>query len=472
MRRALLCGTCVALALAAAATGRADIGQARSVSLTVYNTDLALVREQRNVALAAGEVGVRLDGVPEGLEPRSVQARFSAGDIVVPVLEQTFRRDLLSPSRLLDLHVGREVTLVRDLPDGGEERTTATLVTTEGGPIFRVGDELHLQHPGRVILAAGTGGLTVRPALEWVLDVHSAGDHVLDLSYLTGGLSWTTVYVISLAGDRGFLSLSAWVSVDNRTGRTFENASLQLVAGLVNRVFRQPVAPRPRTARAQVMEAQPSGGGFVDESLFDYHAYTLQRRVTLPAQSTKQIALHEATEVPLTRRYVVTSSAPHALSVGRGEPQRPAVQVRVEFANDESHGLGLALPAGIARVYDQSADGASRFVGEERIGHTPAGETLSLTVGRAFDVVVERRQTDYRDAGGSGRRSYEAAFRLELRNSKTDGVTVEVRESIPGRWKILESSHPATRLDVSTAQFDVPVPAGGEAVLTYRVRVN
>lgn len=472
MRRDLLCGTCLVLALLAGPTSRAAVGRAHSVSLTVYNTDLALVREQRHVSLQVGDVVVRLDGVPEGLEPRSVQARFSAGDIVVPILDQTFRRDLLSSSRLLALHIGREVILVRDLPDGGEERTPATLVTTEGGPIFRIEDELHLHHPGRVILADDTGDLTVRPALEWALDVGRAGDHILDLSYLTGGLSWTTDYVISLADGREHLALSAWVSVDNRTGRTFENATLQLVAGLVNRVFRRPVTPHPRTARAQVMEVQPSGGGFVDESLFDYHAYTLQRRVTLPAQSTKQIALHLATEVPLTRRYVVTSSAPHALSVGRGEPQRPAVQVRVEFDNDTDHGLGLALPAGIARVYEESADGASRFVGEERLEHTPAGETVSLTVGRAFDVVVERRQTDYRDVGGSGRRSYEAAFRLELRNSKSDSVTVEVRESLHGRWKMLESSHPATRLDVSTAQFSVPVPAGGEAVLTYRVRVN
>jgi hypothetical protein len=441
------------------------------IALTVYNSDLALVREVRRLDLPTGRIALRLAGVPQGIEARSVQVEF-AGAEGVRVLEQNLLRDLITPQRVLDLWVGESLTLVFDAGDGDERRVPATLLSTNGGLVFRTEDEVLLNPPARVALPRLPDGLLPRPLLEWQLAIRRAGERELKARYLTRGLSWSADYVATLDHESGHLHLAAWVTVENRTDTGFDEADLQLVAGEVHRVA--PASPQPtrvyREAVAMEAMAEPAPPQFQREALGDYHLYALERPANLGPRSSKQLALHDAGQVPFTRRYVVTSGPRYIL--GRrpaGDPQERPVEVRVEFENSAGSGLGTPLPAGTVRLYaPPAAGGEAMFVGEDRVFHTAVDETVSLATGRSFDLVAERLQTDYQDR----RRGFEAAFEIRLRNRRDEEARIQVREMVPGDWTVLESSHPFEKHDVSTIQFDMNVPAGAEIVLTYRVRVS
>jgi hypothetical protein len=441
------------------------------LSLTVYNTDLALVHESRRARLPDGSVSLRLAGIPEGIEARSVDARFR-GPGSVQVLEQNLLADLIAPQRILELSVGRPVTLVFDDDDGEERRVRATLLSTNGGLVFSVGDEVVLNPPARVVVDELPVGLLPRPFLEWQLQVRRAGDRDIDARYLTHGFSWSADYVATLDDEAGLLELAAWVTVDNLTDAGFEDARLQLVAGDVHRIpptARRRFAPQEDGMVAlEAMAAEPAPG-FREQSFGEYHLYALERPASLAPRSSKQLVLHDAGEVPFRRQYVVTSGPRYILGRGlSGEPQKRPVEVRVEFDNTQEAGLGRPLPAGTLRLYAPAGAGELLFRGEDRVEHTAEGETISLVSGRSFDLVAERLQTDYQDR----RRGFEAAFEIRLRNRKDEEVAIQVREVVPGDWTVVESSHPFTKRDASTIQFDVEVSAGGEAVLTYRVRVS
>jgi len=444
------------------------------MALTVYNSDLALVREARRLDLPAGRIGLRLAGVPDGIEARSVQVEFT-GPEEVRVLEQNLLSDLITPRRVLELWVGEPLTLVFDDGDGEERRVPATLLSTNGGLVFRTEDEVLLDPPARVALPGLPAGLLPRPLLEWQLDVRRAGERELRVRYLTRGLSWSADYVATLDDESGHLRLGAWVTVENRTQTSFDDADLQLVAGEIHRVA--PVSRRRGRdfEGAVAMEAMapppPPPQQFQQQALGDYHLYALERPASLGARSSKQIALRDAGQVPFTRRYVVTSGPRYI--IGRrpgGDPQERPVEVRIEFENSDEAGLGAPLPAGTVRLYAPPTDGPGEalFVGEDRVPHTAVDETVSLIAGRSFDLVAERLQTDHQDR----RRGFEAAFEIRLRNRRDDAARIQVRETVPGDWTVLESSHPFEKRDVSTIQFDMDVPAGAEVILTYRVRVS
>jgi hypothetical protein len=442
------------------------------MALTVYNSDLALVREARRLDLPAGRIGLRLAGVPDEIEARSVQVEFT-GRSGVRVLEQNLLSDLITPRRVLELQVGKPVTLIFDDGDGQERRVEATLLSTHGGLVFRAGDEVLLDPDARVAVPGLPADLLPRPLLEWQLDVRRAGEREIRTRYLTRGLSWSADYVATLDEDSGRLRLGAWVTVENRTQTSFDEAALQLVAGDVHRVAPGPQVLGRNFQDAVAMEAvaAPPPRQFQQQALGDYHLYVLERPASLGARSSKQIALRDAGRVPFTRHYVITSGPRYIISRRPGgDPQPRPVEVRVEFANSDEAGLGAPLPAGTVRLYAPPADGGGEplFVGEDRVPHTAVDETVSLTAGRSFDLVAERLQTDHQDR----RRGFEAAFEIRLRNRSAEGARIQVRETVPGDWTVLESSHPFEKRDVSTIQFDMDVPAGAEVVLTYRVRVS
>ncbi len=440
------------------------------LSLTVYSSG-ALVRETRRAELPRGRVRLSLDGLPETLEPSTVQAAFPGGG--VRLLEQDHRRDLVSTARILELSTGRAVTLLEGSPEEGYRRIPATLLAADGGLVLATDSGVLLRADGTVEVPELPPGLLLRPALEWLLEVERPGSQELGLSYLAGGLAWSADYVASLHEDEKRLDLQAWVTVHNSTGGAFPEARLRLVGGDLPRVSGRapdPAAMEMKMVRA--LEADATGSEFARQAAADYHLYTLERPATLAPRSAKQIALHQAASVPAARRYVTGGGSQFLLRhLSPGEPQELPVDVRLEFVNASKAGLGVPLPAGIVRVYGRQGGGAL-FLGEDRMGHTPADEKVSLAVGRAFDLVAERRQTDYQDRTGIRRGSFEAAFEVVVRNRKPKAVTVEVRETVPGDWTVVQASHPHRKLDVRTLGFDLEVPAGGETVLTYRVRVS
>ena len=460
----------LAIAAAAAAAAAADTvpeivsgtAEREATAVTVYNDDLALVKERRRVTLLAGQARLALRDVAAQLRPETALLRGLDRPLVL--LEQNFDFDLLTPEKLLEKYVGREVAVIRSHPTTGEERREkATVLATNGGPVLRFADRIETGAPGRIVFDRVPANLRDRPTLSVLLSGR-AGAQPVELSYLTGGLSWQADYVANLSGDGRSLDLNGWVTLTNRSGAGYEEATLQLVAGTVNRVRApQPrMLARPATApKAMAMEA-------AQEALMDYHLYSFERPTTIADNQTKQLALLSAGNVPVRREYLL-AGADYYYQGRYGEiGRRLKPAVFLEFENRGGQ-LGRPLPAGVVRVYAKDSRGAAQFVGEDRIEHTAKNEKLKLRLGEAFDVTADRKQTAYRKIADN---VVETAYRIELRNAKDEAVVVKVQEPMPGDWEIVQESLKGTRESARIVAWDVTVPAGGAAVLEYTARVR
>ena len=443
------------------------------VAVTIYNDDLALVRDRRQVALPTGMAALALREVSARIRPETALLRSLSHPQGFAVLEQNFDFDLLTPGKLLEKYVGREVRVVRTHPQTGvDQAETATVLAAGEGVVLKVGDRIETGLPGRLVFPDVPQSLRDRPTL--VVDVESgtAARQQLELSYLTGGLSWQADYVAALSSDEKTLDLSGWVTLTNQSGTTYRNARLQLVAGDVNRVRDELRLQRGMVMEDAVMKA--AAPAMAAESLFEYHLYTLQRPTTLRENQTKQVALLAAGGVPLRKEYRLAGGSHYYQGRYGDLGEKIKVAVFVEFDNKKSDRLGMPLPKGVVRVYKQDRAGQPQFIGEDRIDHTPENETVRLRLGEAFDVTAARKQTDFRKLGGDSRYNYrfESAFEIRLKNAKDEAVTVTVVEPVPGDWKVLSESHPHTKGAANAAVWQVPVPAKGETLLTYRVEVS
>ncbi|GLH74028.1 DUF4139 domain-containing protein [Geothrix limicola] len=476
MRPALLLATLPALLAAQETT--TTLRDQKALAVTIYNDNLALVKDSREVRLPKGETRLAFQEVSAQIRPETALLRNLTAPKDFWVAEQNFDFDLLTPQKLLEKYVGEKVTVVRSVPnaDGAgskEVREEATVLATNNGTVLQFTDRIETSVPGRIVYPKVPGNLRARPTL--VISLNSGVDKLqqLELSYLTGGLSWRADYVANLSPDEKTLDLSGWVTLTNQSGAAYPNATLQLVAGDVNRVReRRPEAMAMMAAgMARSDKAAPK---MAEESLFEYHLYTLDRPTTLAANQTKQVALLSAGTVPVRKEYLLQGqNYYYSGSYGDlGEKQK--VGVFVEFDNKESSRLGMPLPKGIIRVYKRDSEGRAQFVGEDNVDHTPKNETVRLKLGDAFDVTAKRKQTDYKSLGRQGKFGFvhESAFEVELKNAKKEPVTVNLLEPMPGDWEVLQSSHPYTKEAAGTARFKVTVPAEGSATLTYRVRVK
>jgi len=437
-----------------------------AVAVTVYNEDLALVKDTRELAVAPGEQVVRFEDVAAKIEPRAVAVRSLTEPEKLTVVEQHYVFDLVSPEKLMEKYVGREVELIETDPKLRARVTKAVLLATNG-PVYRIGDRIAVGHPGRVVLPEPPAELYARPTLLWRLANSGAAKHRLEVSYLTGGLGWTADYVFVVDPDDRHADVTGWVTLTNASGARYDDATLKLVAGTLNRVR---VRDRVAFAREALAARPAAAPKFEEEAFFEYHLYTLDRPTTLADDETKQMRLLGASRVPLTKRFMVVGRPAFFRSrqgdLGRELP----VSVYLEFRNDAASRLGMPLPAGTVRLYKEDRSGAQQLVGEDAIQHTPKDGEVRLRAGEAFDVVASRAQTDYREIDLKPYRA-EVAFRLAVRNHKPAPVQVDVREPIGGEWTVVESSHPAKKIDAGTIGFELPVPKDGETVLTYRVRV-
>jgi hypothetical protein len=455
-----------ALAAAPSAAGGQDtstLDDQSELALTVYNSDLALVRDVRSVELPRGTFDLKFMDIAATVHPATVHFRSLTEPARVRVLEQNYEYDLLEPEKLLRKYVGRDVTLVR----GGVE-TAARLLSYNTAPVWQIDGEIvtglqadHIRFPEL------PGNLFARPTLIWSLSNEGGARHRVEAAYLASSLSWNADYVLTVARDDSAADLDGWVTVINASGTEFRNASLQLVAGNVNRVRNMLEKMGGMALEVRDTAAAPS---MTQESFADYHLYTLGRKTSINNNQTKQVSMLGATGFPVRKRYVVDGKAFYYRNAHHpGSPLTDAVQLFYQFVNDAKAGLGMPMPAGVVRVYQADSHGGTQFVGEDRIGHTPKGETLDLKVGTAFDVVAERKQTDFQRIAPN---VFETEVQLVLRNHKTAPVRVEVNEPIGGTWRMVSSTHPHTKTDAWAAQFTVAVPADGSSTLRYRVRVT
>jgi len=470
----LIC--CVALpagSISCAGEITSTLDDQQEVAVTIYNEDLALVRDQRQVNLPVGSVDLALREVSARIRPETALLSSLTRPGGLTILEQNFDFDLLTPHKLLEKYVGKDVQLVRTHPETGKDQfETARVLAANEGMVLQIGDRVETGVPGRLVFPDVPANLRDRPTLVVSLENAKGGVQDTELSYLTGGLGWRADYVAELNPEDTALDLSGWVTLTNRSGATYRNALLQLVAGDVNRVreemrFRGDVVMAADMAR----EAAPQ---MSEQSLFEYHLYTLQRPTTIRDNQTKQVALLNASGVTVNKEFRLQGS-PYYYQGRQGDlGQKLKVGVFVEFDNRKQDNLGLPLPKGIVRVYKQDQQGRPQFIGEDRIDHTPENETVRLKLGDAFDVTADRKQTDFRKLGGDSRYNYrfESAYEVRLKNAKDEEVTVTVAEPVPGDWEMLQESHKHIKASADTALWKVKVPAKGEAVLTYRVEVK
>ena len=440
------------------------------LAVTVYNSDLALVRDVRNVQLARGTSDLHFMDIAATVNPATVHFRSLTEPGRVSVLEQNYEYDLLEPEKLLRKYVGREVTLVRTRNDGGtsrDEDVKARLISYNTAPVWEIGGEIVTGMPATHIrFPELPGNLFSHPTLIWTLDNTGGTRHRVEASYLARSLSWIADYVLTVGRDDKTADIDGWVTVTNGSGTSFRNAQLQLVAGELNRVKRELNVME----EAVQLRAPAAAPAMSQESFSEYHLYTLARKTTINNAETKQVSMLGATSFPAQKRYVVDGNLAYYRGARRtGSPIKDNVEVFYQFRNDEKAGLGMPMPAGTVRVYQADSKGGLQFVGEDRIDHTPKDETLNLKIGNAFDIVSERKQTDFERIAND---VYEFGYEVTLRNHKTTPVTVEVNEPIGGSWRMLESSHPFEKTAAFAAQFKVPVAADGTSTLRYRVRVT
>jgi hypothetical protein len=453
---------------------RSTLGDQQSVAVTIYNGDLALVKDQRKIKLNKGLNSLALRDVSAQIRPETALLRSLNEPGSLSVLEQNFDFDLLTPQKLLEKYVGRTVSIVRTNPSSGAESTEQALVlAANNGIVMKIGNRIETGLPGRIVYDDVPANLRDRPTLVTRLNNAGAGEQSVELSYLTGGLSWKADYVAELSAKDDSLDLSGWVTLTNTSGASYNNAKLQLVAGDVNRVMPQ-FAGRMED-RAMVMKAAaPAAESMAEQSLMEYHLYTLGRPTTISENQTKQVALLSGSGVPAHKELVFHGTDYYYLSSYGELGQKMKVGVFLEFENKEAAHLGMPLPKGIIRVYKRDKEGNAQFVGEDNIDHTPRNEKVRLKLGESFDVTADKKQTEFKrlpDPSGGGR-LFEVAFEIVLKNGKKEATSVTVLEPIPGDWKVVNENHPSTRPTAHTAQWKIDVPAEGKTVLNYRVKIK
>ncbi len=438
-----------------------------SVEVTVYNDDLSLIKDVRQVSLPFEEGELRFMDVAAHIMPETVHVKSLNFPENLSVLEQNYEYDLMSADKLLDKYVGKEIKIeVWNEYQDRKDVVDAILLSNNSGQIFKINDEIFLGHPGIKILPEIPENLIAKPTLTWIYSNKSKSDHKLEVSYLTNNISWQADYVVVLNRDDTSADLSGWVTLDNESGATYKNATLKLIAGDVHQV-QERLEERSGYVMKEMVMADASQ--FEEKAFFEYHIYDLQRKTTIKDKQTKQIRLLEATGVKVEKELLVYGIKSYFTRQYMEQKLKQTVNVYIKFKNSKDNSLGIPLPEGIMGMYKQDEGGSLQFVGEDRIDHTPKEEEVKLEIGEAFDVVAERIQTDYVKRTT---RLHESEWEVTVRNHKEEAITIGIIEPLFGNWQIISNSHPYTKVDAFTIRFDVDVPKDGEVKVKYRVKVG
>ncbi|MBI2240964.1 MAG: DUF4139 domain-containing protein [Magnetospirillum gryphiswaldense] len=451
----------IALSPLAAAAGFADTlldNQTRTgLTLTITQSDVALVRDRRNAHLEAGDQALVIEPLPKRAELGA--AGLTASGLVVR--SQQVDVGGIDSQALLAAHRGKEVTVVWRGPGGAERQERATVLSAEGQPVFAIGGKVVTGQPERVVYDTLPPGLNSAPGFRADISVEKSGKRDLDLSYLTHGLGWKPAYVVELADGKA--TLSAWAEITNVSGGDFPAARIRVLAG---QVANDAPLPAPRGARMEkALMAAAMDSGPDREVLGPHYLYTLDRPVNLTDGQSVQVPLIAPLTMSTETRLELSPLPPHAW-VGRFAADRPLHPQAVVALKNTS---GQPLPAGPARLFQRSADGALAFSGQDLMPMVPAGAPFRLSLGQAFDVTAQRVQTDVQKVSAD---VTETAWEVRLKNGGDSPAKVLVNEAFAGEWLVLEESLRHEKRDASHAGWSVQVPGKGEAVLRYRVRIK
>lgn len=445
----------------------------------------AIIKEEREIKLKEGLTTVRYADVAANIDPTTVAFSSLTDPEGTRVLEQNYEFDLVSAAKLMERFVDQTIT-VEQSNAGSVETFTGTLLSTAGGLILRSpeGTVRVINGYSNVVFPELPGGLITRPTLVWDVLAGQGGAHRTRVTYETGGITWWADYNAVFAegedANSGTLDFGAWVSIINRSGATYKEAKLKLIAGDVHRAPKAgPVLARARFAGAAAMQQEALG--FQEKAFFEYHLYTLGRPTTLPDDSTKQIELFPtARGVPCEKVLVYYGLAQRYGHYGRpmtdrnfGVQSNKKVDIYLRFENKRDKGMGMPLPAGRIRISKlDPADETLEFIGEDSIDHTPKGEEVLLKLGSAFDVVGERKQTDFKV--DTKRRWIDETVEIKVRNHKDEAVRVVVKENLYRwvNWKITASTQEYEKIDSRTVHFPIRVGADGEVTVRYTVHYS
>jgi len=429
----------------------------KSLSITVYNQNLGVVKDVRNLDISSGQSQIKITDVAQQIDPTSVHIKLDG-----EVLEQNYQYDLVSLDKILRKFVNQNIRLIGD----NNEIVEGQLLSALGGQIV-----IQKSEGGLVMLPNVSKyrfsvdylpeGLITQPTLVWNVKSNSSGKQDVEISYQTHGMNWHAEYVAVLNKDDTKLDLNAWVSVDNQSGATYKNAKLKLVAGDVNLVQNMNI---PRQEGVYMLKSTTvNDQQFQEQQFFEYHIYNLQRPTTISDNETKQISLFEASEVSADKKYFYGSTSNRWNWSQQGQQK---IAVIIEFENNEKYGLGIPMPKGKVRVY--KSDGESlEFVGEDLIDHTPNKEKVKLKIGDAFDIVADEIQTENTQIST---KVWEQEYEITFKNRKKEDIKIDVERNLGTNWDILKSSVDYKKKDAFTINFNVPVKADSETKLTFRVR--
>ena len=446
-----------------AVTVSVDRDAQKDVAVTIYNGNLGLVKDVRETRLATGTTEVQFGDVAALIDPTSVHLKSLAG-AGLRILEQNYEYDLLSSQKLMEKYVGKRVRLYQ--PDGTYHE--ATLLST-AGPVFEINGQIHLGHNGRLVLPALPENLVSKPTLVWLITNQIAAAQKVEASYLTGGITWRADYVMVVNAADTRSDLTGWVTIDNKSGATYANASLKLVAGDINRAQDPKRNAQLMAVAARAASPDEARREFASEGFFEYHLYTLDGRTTIKDNQTKQLALMSAGDVPV-EKHLVYYGAQEYYRNSYGTPiSNQKVAVLLELRNSAANHLGAPLPKGKVRVYKADGSGAAQLIGEDWIDHTAKDERAKIKLGDTFDVVGERTQKEWRKIASG---TWEVEWEISLRNHKQSDQTVRVIEPVPGDWQVLHATHKYEKPEAHTLTFDVPVPKDGATKVLYRVRIR
>lgn len=471
--------------------------QASQPSLTIYNQDFAVVRQEIPLELKSGENQIHVNDITMHLEPDSVILRDPSGKHSISVLEQNYRADPVSQMSLLGLYEGHTIdfeqpdhTMVKGKivrsgyvrPDYFNINGYQQNYPGQEEPIIEVGGQLQFGLPGKPIFPDLTAETILKPRLEWLVATDKAAKFPAEFSYVTGGMSWEADYNIVAPEKGDIVDIIGWVTMDNRSGRTFENARIKLMAGDVNKIrpgFNGGAMNGVVMARAQAVDVAPA----VTERAFDeYHLYTLEHNTTLRDRETKQVEFIHASGVTTKQIYVYDGLKidPNRYNGWNwenirndhsyGTESNPKIWVMREFVNSEANHLGMPLPKGRVRFYRRNDDGQVEFTGENMIDHTPHNETVRIYTGNAFDLAGERRRTNYTIE--TAKSTATESFEIRVRNHKKEPVEVRVVEHLYRglTWDVTAKSDDYQKKDSRTIEFPVTIPPDSEKVITYTAK--
>ncbi len=463
-----------------------------SVALTVYNQNFGLVRDQREMEFTEGRNTVVVEDVAGQLDRTSVHFKSLTAPETVAVREQNYRYDLIQPNTLLEKSVGKQITLSQVFEDGQVRQIQGTLLASgvavpnyspqtvysdPGMVIQTAAGEIVLRPAGEVTLHEMPPGLITRPQLVWLTDCTQPGSHEVEISYMTGGVTWSADYVAVMNATDTAIDLTGWVTLNNHSGAAYENATLQLVAGDVRR--------SPDTVEVRLEEALFAGAAasfataapqFAEEKLFEYHLYSLDGTTTVRNNEQKQMTLLSANDVPARKRFVYDGRRSF-WGIGSyrylpGEHYDTSDYQKINITllvENRLPGLGIPLPKGRMRLFKADMQGRLQFVGEDSIDHTPRDETLKLYVGDAFDLVGEHRRSDFKRLS---KKQVEERFEITLRNRGESPVEIVIVEHLWADWEIINRTHPYVKADAQTVEFPVAIAPGVEVKVSYTVRTR